>query len=313
MDRRTYLALGVKSRVGIPLMIGNTVVGVLSLSTLAAERTWRDELVERLRLFGEMFANSLARKQSELEAQGLRNDLAHAGRVATIGELTASLAHELNQPLTAILSNAQAGQRVLETAPVDLEEVGEILKDIVEDDKRAGEVIRRLRSLLRKGDPEMRALDLNEALDEVARLVSGDAVVRGVSIRLELADGLPPVLGDRVQLQQVALNLVINGMDAMRESDTRDRVLVLQTARAGAKTVRVEVRDSGTGISEGDMGKIFKTFYTTKPDGMGMGLAITRSIVDVHGGRLEAHNNPDGGATFSFTLPIGHDGGHDGP
>jgi PAS domain S-box-containing protein len=246
--------------------------------------------------------------QSELEAQGLRNDLAHAGRVATIGELTTSLAHELNQPLTAILSNAQAGQRLLETAPVDLKEVGEILRDIVEDDKRAGEVIRRLRSLLTKGDPQMRALDLNEALDEVTRLVSGDAVVRGVSIRLELADGLPPVLGDRVQLQQVALNLVLNGMDAMRESGTRDRALVLRTARAGAKTVRVEVQDSGAGINEGDMDKIFQTFYTTKPDGMGMGLAISRSIVDVHGGRLEAHNNPDGGATFSFTLPIGHDG-----
>jgi len=250
--------------------------------------------------------------RSELEAQGLRNDLAHAGRVATIGELTTSLAHELNQPLTAILSNAQAGQRVLGTAPLDLEELGEILKDIVEDDKRAGEVIRRLRSLLRKGDPQMRALDLNEALVEAARLVSGDAIVRGVSIRLELAAGLPPVRGDRVQLQQVALNLVLNGMDAMQESGARDRVLVLRTATAGAKTVRVEVRDSGTGISEGDMGKIFKTFYTTKPDGMGMGLAITRSIVDVHGGRLEARNNPDGGATFSFTLPIGHDGGHDG-
>ncbi len=286
-DRRTYLALGIKSRVGIPLTIGDRVEGVLSLSTLAAEHTWRDNLMRRLRLFGEVFANTLARQQSELEVQGLRNELAHAGRVATIGELTTSLAHELNQPLTAILSNAQTGQRVLETAPVDLEEVGEILT---------------------KGDPQMRALDLNEALSEVARLVSGDAVVRGVSIRLELADGLPPVLGDRVQLQQVALSLVLNGMDAIRESGTRDRVLVLRTARDGAKTVRVEVRDSGTGINEGDTGKIFQAFYTTKPDGMGMGLAITRSIVDVHGGRLKAHNNPDGGATFSFALPVGHDG-----
>jgi signal transduction histidine kinase len=313
MDRRTYLTLGIKSRVEIPLMIGDAVVGALALSTLAAERTWRDELVQRLRLFGEMFANSLARKQSELEAQGLRNDLAHAGRVATIGELTASLAHELNQPLTAILSNAQAGQRVLGTAPVDLGEVAEILRDIVEDDKRAGEVIRRLRSLLRKGDPQMKALDLNEALGEVARLVSADAVVRGVSIQLELADGLPPVLGDRVQLQQVALNLVLNGMEAMREPGTRERVLVLRTARAGPTTVRVVVQDSGAGINEADMSKIFQAFYTTKPDGMGIGLAITRSIVDIHGGHLEAHNNPDGGATFSFTLPIGHDGGHDGP
>jgi len=313
MDRRTYLALGIKSRLEIPLMIGDTVVGALALSTLAIERTWRDDLVQRLRLFGEIFANNLARKQAELEAQGLRNDLAHAGRVATIGELTASLAHELNQPLTAILSNAQAGQRVLSTAPVDLEEIGEILKDIVEDDKRAGEVIRRLRRLLTKGDPQMRVLDLNEALADVARLVSGDATVRGVSIRLELTEGLPPVSGDRVQLQQVALNLVLNGMDAMREPSTRDRLLVIRTAMSGEKTVRVEIRDSGAGINEADMGKIFQTFYTTKLDGMGMGLAITRSIIDVHGGHLEAHNNPDGGATFTFTLPVGHDAGHDGP
>jgi signal transduction histidine kinase len=307
MDRRTYLALGIKSLVEIPVMIGDTVVGALALSTLAAERTWRDELVQRLRLFGEMFANSLSRKQSELEAQGLRNDLAHAGRVATIGELTASLAHELNQPLTAILSNAQAGQRVLETAPVDLGEISEILRDIVADDKRAAEVIRRLRSLLRKGDPQRRALDLNEVLVEVARLVSGDAVVRGVSIRLDLAEELPSVLGDRVQLQQVALNLVLNGMDAMRESNARDRILVLRTARVGAKAVRVEVQDAGPGINEGNMAKIFQTFYTTKADGMGIGLTISRSIVDVHGGQLEAHNNPGGGATFSFTLPVTHD------
>jgi signal transduction histidine kinase len=306
IDRATYLALGIKSRVEIPLMIGDAVVGALALSTLTAERRWRDDLVQRLRLFGEMFANNLSRKRSELEAQGLRNDLAHAGRVATVGELTASLAHELNQPLTAILSNAQAGQRVLDTSPVDLVEVGEILKDIIDDDKRAGEVIRRLRRLLSKGDPQMSPLDLNEALEDVARLVGGDAVVRGVSIRLELAAGLPPVLGDRVQLQQVALNLVLNGMDAMRESGPDDRTLVLRTAVADAETVRVEVKDSGPGISESDMGKIFQTFYTTKPDGMGIGLAITRSIVDVHGGRLEAHNNPDGGATFSFTLPISH-------
>ena len=303
-DRATYLALGIKSRVEIPLMIGDAVVGALALSTLAAERTWRHELVQRLRLFGEMFANNLSRKRSELEAQGLRNDLAHAGRVATVGELTASLAHELNQPLTAILSNAQAGQRVLDTAPVDLVEVGEILKDIVEDDKRAGEVIRRLRSLLTKSTPQLSALDLNEALEDVARLVSGDAVVRGVSIQLELASGLPLVLGDRVQLQQVALNLVLNGMDAMRESGAGERILVLRTVTADANMVRAEVKDSGPGINASDMGKIFQTFYTTKPDGMGIGLAITRSIIDAHGGRLEAHNSPGGGAIFSFTLPI---------
>lgn len=303
-DRRTYLALGIKSRVEVPLMVGETAVGALALSTLGAERPWPDDLVQHLRLFGEVFANALSRKRAEMEAQGLRHDLAHAGRVATVGELTASLAHELNQPLTAILSNAQAGQRILGTAPADLEVVREILNDIVEDNKRAGDVIRRLRSLLRKGRREVKALDLNEAVGEVARLVGGDALVRGLAIQLELDPGLPLVLGDRVQLQQVALNLVLNAMDAMQNARTGQRALLLRTARDGAKTVRVEVSDSGAGVSEGDLDKIFQAFYTTKPDGMGLGLAITRSIVEAHGGRLEARNNAGGGATFSFTLPV---------
>jgi signal transduction histidine kinase len=303
-DRRTYRALGIKSRVEVPLMVGETAVGALALSTLGAERPWRDDLVQHLRLFGEVFANVLSRKRAEMEAQGLRHDLAHAGRVATVGELTASLAHELNQPLTAILSNAQAGQRILGTTPADLEVVREILNDIVEDNKRAGDVIRRLRSLLKKGRREVKALDVNEAVGEVARLVGGDAAVRELTLRLELDPGLPLVLGDRVQLQQVALNLVLNAMDAMQNAPADRRTLLLRTAREGRKTVRVEVRDSGAGVSEGDLGKIFQAFYTTKADGMGLGLAITRSIVEAHGGRLEARNNADGGATFSFTLPV---------
>jgi len=210
--------------------------------------------------------------------------------------------------LTAILSNAQAAQRFLAVDPVDLEEVREILKDIVDDDKRAGEVIHRLRNLLKKGNPEFKALDLNETVGEVARLVSSDALVRGVSIRLTLAPGLPPVRGDRVPLQQVILNLVLNGMDAMRESSPQDRVLVLRTARERPTVVRVAVRDSGVGVGEGNREDMFQAFYTTKADGMGMGLAIARSIVEAHGGRLEAHSNADGGATFSFTLPIGDEG-----
>jgi signal transduction histidine kinase len=150
----------------------------------------------------------------------------------------------------------------------------------------------------------VKALDLNEAVGEVARLVGGDALVRGLAIQLELDPGLPLVLGDRVQLQQVALNLVLNAMDAMQNACTDRRALLLRTARDGAKTVRVEVSDSGAGVSEGDLGKIFQAFYTTKADGMGLGLAITRSIVEAHGGQLEARNNAGGGATFSFTLPV---------
>jgi two-component system, LuxR family, sensor kinase FixL len=210
--------------------------------------------------------------------------------------------------LTAILSNAQAAQRLIEVDPMDLGEVREILKDIVEDDKRAGAVIHRLRDLLRKGSLDFVDLDVNELVGDVARLVSGDVALRHVSVRLELAPRLPRVRGDRVQLQQVVLNLVLNGLDAMQESAAGDRTLVLRTAKESSVAVRVAARDSGAGIDEADLDQIFHAFYTTKSAGLGMGLAIARSIVEAHGGRLTAENNPDGGATFSFTLPVGEEG-----
>jgi signal transduction histidine kinase len=304
VDRQTYRTLGIKSQVEIPLKVGGALLGALTFGTLVAERVWADELVQRLQLLGEVFANVLSRRQAEVEAQRLRRELSHVGRVSTIGELTASLAHQLNQPLTAILSNAQAAQDVLESGAVDLNEIREILADIVEDDRRAGEVIHRLRGLLKKGTLEFAALDLNELVGEVARLVSGDAALRGVAVRLDLAPGLPPVWGDRVQLQQVVLNLVLNGMDAIRESASGERTLVLWTAGDSSAAIRVAVRDSGTGIDEAEVDRLFQAFYTTKADGLGMGLAIARSIVEAHGGRLEAHNNPEGGATFSFALPV---------
>jgi C4-dicarboxylate-specific signal transduction histidine kinase len=255
-----------------------------------------------------VFANLLSRKQAELELQTLRDDLGHINRVATIGELTTTLAHELNQPLTAILSNAQAAQRLLESSAMDLEEVRAILADIVSDDNRAGAVIHRLHGLLKKGRSEFAKLDVNELMSEVARLVGGDVARHHVSLCLELAPRLPRVRGDRVQLQQVVLNLVLNGLDALRESATSDQTLLLRTATESSAAIRVAVRDSGHGIDPDDAEHIFQAFYTTKSAGLGMGLAIARSIVEVHGGRLAAENNPDGGATFFFTLPIGEDG-----
>jgi signal transduction histidine kinase len=304
VDRETYRRLGVKSQVAVPLTVEGVVVGALAFSTVGTERAWRDEFVQRLHLLGDVFANTLSRRRSEMEGQRLRQDLAHVGRVSTMGELTASLAHELNQPLTAILSNAQAAQRILASDKGDLGEIREILGDIVEDDKRAGEVIHRLRGFLRKSNTELAALDIGELVSQVARLVSSDAIIRNVAIRLDLAPGLPPVCGDRVQLQQVILNLLMNGLDAMRESGEGERTLVLRTESGGPATVVVAVEDSGVGIDEADLDHVFHAFYTTKPDGLGMGLAIARSIVEAHGGHLEARNNPGGGATFSFTLPV---------
>jgi signal transduction histidine kinase len=304
IDRATYRRLGVKSQVAVPLTVEGAVVGALAFSTVGTERAWRDEFVQRLHLLGDVFAHTLSRRRSEMEGQRLRQDLAHVGRVSTMGELTASLAHELNQPLTAILSNAQTAQRMLTSDKADLGELREILGDIVEDDKRAGEVIHRLRGFLRKSNIELAALDIGELVGQVARLANSDAILRNVAIRLELAPGLPPVCGDRVQLQQVILNLLMNGLDAMRESGEGERTLVLRTESGGPASVVVAVEDSGVGIDEADLDHVFHAFYTTKPDGLGMGLAIARSIVEAHGGRLQARNNPRGGATFSFTLPV---------
>jgi two-component system sensor kinase FixL len=222
-----------------------------------------------------------------------------------MGELSGSLAHELNQPLTAILSNAQAAQNLLACDVVDLEAMREILTDIVADDKRAAAVIRRLRSLLRKGDPEFAPLAINEIVGEVAWLVRSDALLRNVSMSLELAPELPSVLGDRVQLQQVVLNLVLNGLEALRPLWAGGQTLVIRTARDDGTSVTVAVQDSGAGIDEKDTDRIFQPFYTTKGEGLGMGLAIARTIVDAHGGRLAAANNEHGGATVQFTLPIG--------
>lgn len=303
VDRQTYRRLGVKSQVAIPLTVEGMVIGALAFSAVTTERAWRDEFVKRLQLLGEVFANTLSRRRAEMEGQRLRGDLAHVGRVATVGELTASLAHELNQPLTAILANAQAARRILESDGADLTELRAIVGDIVDDDKRASEVINRLRGFLKKGTLERSRVDMGELVGQVARLVAGDAILRNVVTRLELAADLPPVDGDRVQLQQVVLNLILNGLDAMRDSGVGNRTLVLRTAREGPETVEVTVQDSGAGIEQTDLDHIFDAFYTTKADGLGMGLAIVRSIVEAHGGRVGARNIPEGGAAFSFTLP----------
>ena len=304
VDRHSYLAHRIKPQVAVPLQVGGAVVGGLVFGAVGAERAESKELIRQLQLIGEVFANALSRKQGELEAQRLRQDLAHIGRVSAMGELTASLAHELSQPLTAILNNAEALQCLLAEGAVNLELVREALEDIVADDKRAGDVIRRLRVLLKKGDLEFAWLDANEVVSEVAWLVRSDAVGRNVGMRLELAPDLPNVRGDRVQLQQVVLNLVLNGFEAMREPGLGDRTLVIRTARDSAAAVGISIEDSGSGFDETDNDQMFQPLYTTKTEGLGMGLAIARTIVGAHGGRLGAANNVDHGATFHFTLPV---------
>ena len=248
------------------------------------------------------------RKQAETELQHNRQELAHVTRISTMGELAASLAHELNQPLTAILSNAQAAQRFMAANPADLEEVQEILKDIVQDDSRASEVIQRMRALVKKEEVAFVPLDLGEIIRDVARLVHSDAALLNVDIALELYPNLPTVQGDRVQLQQVVLNLLLNAFDAMKDCPVNERRVVLQAEEDGARMTKVAVRDRGPGLRGDKLDKIFQPFYTTKRDGLGMGLSISRSIIEDHGGSLWAENNPDRGATFCFTVPVGERG-----
>ena len=244
------------------------------------------------------------RRRAELELREQQLNLVHMSRVSTMGELAASLAHELNQPLTAILSNTQAAQRFLAANPTDLEEVREILKDIVQDNSRAGEVIHRMRALVKKGELDIMPLDLAALIRDVVLLVRSDATLHNIHVSLEVDTHLPPVRGDKVQLQQVTLNLLLNAFDAMHDCPPDKREIHVRAARDGGRMVEITVADHGAGLTIDKLEKIFQPFYTTKHDGLGLGLSISRSIIEAHGGRLWADNNPDRGATFYFTLPV---------
>jgi PAS domain S-box-containing protein len=245
-----------------------------------------------------------ARRQSEREITQQRNELAHLSRVSMLGELSGSLAHELNQPLTAILSNAQAAQRFLAHLHPDLNEVRDILADIVAEDKRAGEVIRRLRLLLKKGEVQRQLLNANELVLEVLKLVRNDLVNQSIVAHTELALNPPLLHADRVSLQQVLINLVMNACDAMAGTTGQDRQFTIGTGLADNNFVLVSVSDNGTGIAPEKLEQVFAPFYTTKAQGMGLGLSVCRTIITAHGGKLWAANNSGCGATIYFTLPL---------
>jgi PAS domain S-box-containing protein len=244
-----------------------------------------------------------ALKLAETEALERREQVTHLTRVAILGELSGALAHELNQPLTAILSNARAAQLLLARDRVDLKELQEILKDIVADDKRAGEVIRRLRELLRRGKAEFQPLDVNRLVGEVLSLARGQLVANQVAVTAQLEADVPASRGDRVQLLQVLLNLVINGCEAMEATEPAERTLAVATAATDG-IVRVTVADNGTGLAPRVAERLFEPFVTTKDKGLGLGLSICRSIIVAHGGQLSGTNNPGRGATFELRLPV---------
>jgi len=250
-----------------------------------------------------------ARKQAEEKLHEAQAELAHVARVTALGELAASIAHEVNQPLAAVVAHAAACRRWLDRDPPNLEEARGTVQSIIKDGNRAGEVIQHVRALVNKTVGQKTPLDINEVVNDVITLLHYELASHRISLRMELAPALCPVLGDRIQLQQVILNLVINGIEAMQPVTDRRRELVIRTRQDDAGKILVEIRDCGIGLAGGNASRLFEAFFTTKSDGMGMGLSICRSIVESHGGRLSASGHAGPGATFQFVLP-GHQEGN---
>jgi C4-dicarboxylate-specific signal transduction histidine kinase len=243
------------------------------------------------------------RKTAEDAMHKAQAELAHATRLMTMGKLIASIAHEINQPLGAIVCNGHACVRLLSREVPDVDKSRILIGRMMRDCMRASEVIAGIRSLAKKSSPEKISLDINETIQDVLAVTNNEVRRNSVWLRTELATGLPPVRGDRVQLQQVILNLVLNGIEAMKAVSDRPRLLVIRSKPHESEKVLVALQDSGIGLDPESVERLFEPFYTTKPEGMGMGLSISRSIIEAHGGRLWASPNDGPGATFQFTVP----------
>ncbi len=250
-----------------------------------------------------VFTDITARKTAEAETELQKRELAHLMRVSQVGALSGGLAHELTQPLTAILANAQAAQAMLSDEKYDLKDIAEVLDDIIAEDRRAGEVIQRLRTLLKNGKGEIEPVDINDLVKSTLRLLNSEMIGRNIKPKIMLENNLPPIEGDSVQLQQVLLNLITNSLDAMSQTDSRRRVLTFTSQRFNKDEIEVSVIDRGVGI-QSDEGRLFDAFFTTREQGLGLGLSICSTIIKRHGGSLSLANNPDGGAIARFRLPL---------
>jgi signal transduction histidine kinase len=301
-DRRKALVAGVG--IGGPLLAStlyaqSVLLGGVSLPLLVTPSF----LITIIVMAVELSRGFLLYRQTRQELEELRSELARAGRVTALGQLASALAHELSQPLGAILRNAEAAEIHLNNPEPDLEELRAIVSDIRKDDRRAGDVIEQMRALIKRRTLQMHPLGLNELVQDVISLVHSDAMARHVALDCAVAPGLPLVAGDRVHLSQVLLNLIMNGMDAIQSSATSTKRVVIEARPQQAGRVEVAVTDSGPGLPDGVIDKVFDPFYTTKSGGLGMGLPISRTIIEAHGGKLWAEQAPGGrGLTFRFTL-----------
>ena len=302
VDREAFRRFGIQAAAALPLRASGSVQGALSLATMRpGHRPWWD--LQRLLLVAEVFANACARRQAEIEVERARQKLASVARLSSMGELTASLAHQLNQPLTGIRNNAEAAQRFIDSGHATLPQLRDILADIVDDDERAAAVIRRVREMLGRSEWSPRRLDANALVQDVAVLIESDAVLRNVAVSFDFAPDPVYVNGNRIDLEQALLNVVTNAMDAVADRPVPQRMVDIQTRQDEGGGVNLVIRDRGTGLPAGSEERIFEPFVTTKPTGMGMGLAVARSVVDNHGGSIRATNHPEGGAVFTISIP----------
>jgi signal transduction histidine kinase len=302
-DLRQAHQLGAKSNVTTPVKVGGIVVGALLVATIFSERTWSEKTIQRLNLVAGVIGNALERIRSEAEIRRLSEELRQVSQVMTMGELTASLAHELNQPLGAILNNAKAARRLLTAKTPDLAEIDAALDDIIRDDGRAVDIVKNVRAMFKRSEAKISPVDVKELLLDVARIVTADARLKDISWSMELPDSLPLVRGDKTHLTQAVLNLVLNAFDSVCDTDG-PREVVLRAGQQEPTEIYIVVRDSGKGIDARAMARLFEPFFTTKTSGMGMGLTIVRSIIENHGGRIWATQNPDRGAALEFVLPV---------
>lgn len=292
----------IKSHVSIPLMLSGQPIGVLAIASVQRARHWPNPVLQRLRLTGNVLGSALARKRAMREYLQLSRTLEHAGRVAAMGQLASSFAHEIKQPLGASLTNAQTALRILDSSLPDLSEVRAALEDIVGDNRRAGEIVQEWRRFMRRKEPLLTPIAVRELFDAVLHFVAPEARNQGVSIRIDVDDGAPEVLADRVHMQQVFVNLLLNSFDALLAKAREQRRVLLAAARAPWNRVMLSVSDSGPGVPKHLLPNLFEPFLTTKPQGLGIGLAIAQTITTAHGSRLTYSDGVDGGAVFTFSL-----------
>ena len=298
----TVVNAGLRTGLIVPLLKDNEIVGIITLGRKQVQ-PFTDKQISLFRDFAAQATIALESTRRERQYREMQSELAHANRVATMGQLTASIAHEIKQPIATARNNAAAALNFLDKSPPDVAEVREALTCIVNDADRAGDVVDRIGSLIKKAPPRKEVVDLNAAILEVTALTHSEAVKTGVTVGTQLAGELPRIQCDRVQLQQVMLNLIVNAIQSMSGVEDGNRELHISTVSIEPEGVCVAVRDTGHGLRPESLPRLFEPFYTTKPDGMGMGLSICRSIIEAHGGRLWATSCEPRGALFQFTIP----------